>query len=61
MRPHSLDEAVYNELQQIAASNVDRHLKIAQEWFPHDYVPLGVWPGLLRCRVTAGHGGDQVV
>ncbi|UGT53860.1 acyl-ACP desaturase [Nocardia asteroides] len=27
------------ELEPIAASNVDRHLSMAKDWHPHDYVP----------------------
>ncbi|GGN90043.1 acyl-ACP desaturase [Nocardia rhizosphaerihabitans] len=27
------------ELEPVAASNVDRHLSIAKDWHPHDYVP----------------------
>ncbi|MEU0540026.1 acyl-ACP desaturase [Nocardia sp. NPDC005978] len=27
------------ELEPVAAANVDRHLSLAKEWHPHDYVP----------------------
>ncbi|MDQ3423097.1 MAG: acyl-ACP desaturase, partial [Actinomycetota bacterium] len=27
------------ELEPTAATNLDRHLKMAKEWMPHDYVP----------------------
>ncbi|MFF2552902.1 acyl-ACP desaturase [Nocardia sp. NPDC058058] len=27
------------ELEPVAAENVDRHLSLAKEWHPHDYVP----------------------
>ncbi|MGW6427675.1 acyl-ACP desaturase [Nocardia sp. NPDC055053] len=27
------------ELEPVAASNVDRHLSMAKDWHPHDYVP----------------------
>ncbi|RMI29634.1 acyl-ACP desaturase [Nocardia stercoris] len=27
------------ELEPVAAANVDRHLSMAKEWHPHDYVP----------------------
>lgn len=37
--PSNLDEVIYNELERLIAANVDRHLKVAREWFPHDYVP----------------------
>ena len=28
-----------HELEPIVAENLDRHLAIAQEWHPHDYIP----------------------
>ncbi|MDR3659624.1 MAG: acyl-ACP desaturase [Mycobacterium sp.] len=31
--------AVLYELEPVVAQNLDRHLKVAREWFPHDYVP----------------------
>jgi len=34
--PHS---AVLIELEPVVAQNLDRHLTIAKEWHPHDYVP----------------------
>jgi acyl-[acyl-carrier-protein] desaturase len=34
--PHS---AVLIELEPVVAQNLDRHLAIAKEWHPHDYVP----------------------
>jgi acyl-[acyl-carrier-protein] desaturase len=34
--PHS---AVLIELEPVVAQNLDRHLSIAKEWHPHDYVP----------------------
>ena len=27
------------ELEQVVEENLDRHLKVAKEWFPHEYVP----------------------
>jgi len=27
------------ELEQVVAENLDRHLNVAKEWFPHEYVP----------------------
>jgi acyl-[acyl-carrier-protein] desaturase len=27
------------ELEPVVAANLDRHLSVAQEWMPHDYVP----------------------
>src|SRR5689334_18463730 len=34
--PHS---AVLIELEPVVAQNLDRHLSLAKEWHPHDYVP----------------------
>ena len=31
--------AVLTELEPVVAENLDRHLKMAKEWHPHDYVP----------------------
>ncbi|WP_192772315.1 acyl-ACP desaturase [Plantactinospora soyae] len=31
--------ALLTELEPVVASNLDRHLQIAKEWFPHEYVP----------------------
>ena len=31
--------ALLHELEPVVASNLDRHLKVATEWHPHDYVP----------------------
>jgi acyl-[acyl-carrier-protein] desaturase len=28
-----------HELEPVVASNLDRHLSMAREWFPHDYIP----------------------
>ena len=27
------------ELEPVVAANLDRHLSLAKEWFPHEYVP----------------------
>ncbi len=29
------------ELEPVAAENLDRHLSVAKEWMPHEYVPWG--------------------
>ncbi len=29
------------ELEQVVESNLERHLDVAREWFPHEYVPWG--------------------
>ena len=42
------------ELDQVVAGELDRHEKVAREWFPHDYVPWSQgrdFDGLM--------GGDQ--
>ena len=33
------DQALLVELEPEAARLYDRHAKVAQEWFPHDYIP----------------------
>ncbi|GIG92524.1 acyl-ACP desaturase [Plantactinospora endophytica] len=33
--------ALLIELEPVVATNLDRHLKSAKEWFPHEYVPWG--------------------
>ena len=40
-RPESIadDRALLEELEPEAARLYDRHAKVAQEWFPHDYIP----------------------
>ncbi|SNX99291.1 acyl-ACP desaturase [Geodermatophilus sabuli] len=34
--PHA---AVLHELEPVVAQNLDRHIAVAKEWHPHDYVP----------------------
>src|SRR4051812_42170944 len=41
------------ELEPVVAENLDRHLTMAKEWHPHDYVPWG------RGRDFAFLGGDD--
>lgn len=31
--------ALLHDLQPVVAENLDRHLAVAKEWFPHEYVP----------------------
>uniref|UniRef100_UPI003B3B09C3 acyl-ACP desaturase n=1 Tax=Micromonospora sp. TaxID=1876 RepID=UPI003B3B09C3 len=31
--------ALLHELEPVVAKNLDRHLSMAKEWFPHEYVP----------------------
>jgi acyl-[acyl-carrier-protein] desaturase len=45
--------AVLYELEPVVAQNLDRHLSMAREWFPHDYVP---WS---RGRDFAFLGGED--
>jgi len=47
--------AVLHELEPVVAQNIDRHLSVAREWFPHDYVPWG------RGRDFAFLGGEDWV
>jgi acyl-[acyl-carrier-protein] desaturase len=35
----ALDRRLLEELEDEAGRLMDRHLKVAQEWFPHDYIP----------------------
>ncbi|MEQ4301924.1 acyl-ACP desaturase [Plantactinospora sp. B6F1] len=34
-------DALLIELEPVVAENLDRHLRLAREWFPHEYVPWG--------------------
>ena len=37
---HAMPEtALLTELEQVVETNLDRHLSVAKEWFPHEYVP----------------------
>jgi acyl-[acyl-carrier-protein] desaturase len=35
----ALDRALLHELESEAGRLYDRHARVAQEWFPHDYIP----------------------
>src|SRR5262245_34586703 len=50
MRPLT-DRDLLRELEGTVAANLDRHLAMAQEWLPHEWVP---WS---RGRDFAGEGG----
>ena len=39
-----LDRTILEELEPEVGRLVDRHLKVAQEWFPHEYIPYR-WAG----------------
>ena len=42
------------ELEPVVAENLERHLSIAKEWHPHDYVP---WSrGRTRINLVPGYG-----
>jgi acyl-[acyl-carrier-protein] desaturase len=38
-RVPDLDRRLLHELEPEAGRLLDRHLKVAQEWFPHEYIP----------------------
>ena len=35
----AMDQALLVELEPEAARLYDRHARVAQEWFPHDFIP----------------------
>jgi acyl-[acyl-carrier-protein] desaturase len=39
MSQTSPESAVLIELEPVVAQNLDRHLSLAKEWHPHDYIP----------------------
>ncbi|TYP88114.1 acyl-ACP desaturase [Blastococcus xanthinilyticus] len=39
MAQTSPQAAVLTELEPVVAENLDRHIRMAKEWHPHDYVP----------------------
>jgi acyl-[acyl-carrier-protein] desaturase len=39
MAPDLTETALLTELEPVVATNLDRHLATATEWFPHQYVP----------------------
>jgi acyl-[acyl-carrier-protein] desaturase len=49
----ALQERLLHELEPVVAANVDRHLGIAKDWHPHEYVP---WS---KGRDFAFLGGDD--
>jgi acyl-[acyl-carrier-protein] desaturase len=49
----TLSDRLLTELEPVVASNLDRHLSLAKEWHPHDYVP---WS---RGRDFAFLGGED--
>ncbi|MEO3928141.1 acyl-ACP desaturase [Micromonosporaceae bacterium B7E4] len=54
--------ALLIELEPVVADNLDRHLRAAKEWFPHEYVPWGegrTFDGILDGEAWAP--GDSTV
>ncbi|MET7297577.1 MULTISPECIES: acyl-ACP desaturase [Embleya] len=39
LAPAPTGEHLLRELEQVVAVELDRHLAVAKEWFPHEYVP----------------------
>jgi acyl-[acyl-carrier-protein] desaturase len=35
----SMQTRLLHDLEPVVAANLDQHLSLAKEWFPHDYVP----------------------
>src|SRR6476659_625758 len=48
-----LQQRLLHELEPVVAANLERHLKLAKDWNPHDYVP---WS---RGRDFAFLGGED--
>ena len=48
-----IEARLLHELESVVAENLERHLSIAKEWHPHDYVP---WS---RGRDFAFLGGED--
>ena len=45
------DEAILRELEPVVERELERHMKMAKEWFPHEYIPWSEgrnYPGLLE-------------
>ncbi|MGV0744453.1 acyl-ACP desaturase [Mycolicibacterium sp. XJ870] len=45
------DAALLEELEPVAAANVNRHLATTKDWYPHDYVP---WDSGSNFAATGG-------
>src|SRR4026207_2275206 len=39
LRPSELDRTILHKLTPEAERLMERHLSVAQEWFPHEYIP----------------------
>ena len=56
-------EELLRELEQVVEGELNRHEKVAKEWFPHDYIPwsdgrnfdglMGGEPWSSRTRTSA--------
>ena len=51
MRKILSDAALHEELEPVAAANVNRHLSTTKDWYPHDYVP---WDSGSNFAATGG-------
>lgn len=49
------DRGLLGELEPVAERLLERHLSVAQEWFPHDYVPDSLGRDLDRDPWTRDH------
>ena len=49
----TLDRTLLEELEPEVGRLVERHLKVAQEWFPHEYIPYAPRPGLRQGALDA--------
>ncbi|GAA0633536.1 acyl-ACP desaturase [Sporichthya brevicatena] len=50
------DEAILRELEPVVERELERHMKMAKEWFPHEYVPWSEgrnYDGLLEGEAWA--------
>ena len=43
-------QRLLHDLEPVVAENLDRHLSLAKEWHPHDYVPWSRGPRLRLPR-----------
>ncbi len=52
--PQLTETDILRELEPVVESNLERHLQVAKEWMPHEYVP---WTAGARLRRRAGRRG----
>ena len=48
------DVRLLHELEEVVETELNRHLKVAKEWMPHEYVP---WSDGRELRRRAGRRG----